>query len=185
MPPTALWPPGRPRWGRRGCGCGSPRMCAPCSSRLPAPPAHFNQRRSSCKAGADHQARWAGAWGGEGSELEVLEWGEEAVTCGGCGRGDASLRAHLDQVPLNYPSETVVQRSSTAHFHYGFPTVEPLSWYSNKPLFFSPARDATTPKKNVFESLLTALVQNTGDLFLLDHISGRWWCRCQWRLLYW
>ena len=37
-----------------------------------------------------------------------------------------------DQVPLNYPSETVVQPSPTAHFHYGFPTVEPLSWYSNK-----------------------------------------------------
>ena len=46
-------------------------------SRLPAPPAHFTQRRSSCKAGADHQARWGGAWGGEGSELEVLEWREE------------------------------------------------------------------------------------------------------------
>ena len=43
-----------------------------------------------------------------------------------------SLRAHLDQVPLKYPSETVVQPSSTAHFHYGFSTVEPLSWYSNK-----------------------------------------------------
>ena len=43
-----------------------------------------------------------------------------------------SIRAHLDQVPLNYPSETVVQPSSTAHFHYGFPTVEPLSWYSHK-----------------------------------------------------
>ena len=27
----------------------------------------------------DHQARWAGAWGGEGSELEVLEWREEDV----------------------------------------------------------------------------------------------------------
>ena len=25
------------------------------------PPTHFTQRRSSCKAGADHQARWAGA----------------------------------------------------------------------------------------------------------------------------
>ena len=48
-------------------------------SRLPAPPAHFTQRRSSCKAGADYQARWAGAWGGEGSELEVLEWREEDV----------------------------------------------------------------------------------------------------------
>ena len=39
-------------------------MCAP--FRLPAPPAHFTQRRSTCKAGADHQARWAGAWGGLG-----------------------------------------------------------------------------------------------------------------------
>ena len=52
-------------------------MCTP--SRLPTPPAHFTQRRSSCNAGADHQARWAGAWGGEGSELEVLEWREEDV----------------------------------------------------------------------------------------------------------
>ena len=43
-----------------------------------------------------------------------------------------ALRAHLDQVPLNYSSETVVQPSSTAHVHYGLPTVEPLSWYSNK-----------------------------------------------------
>ena len=34
-----------------------------------------------------------------------------------------TLRAHLDQVPLNYPSETVVQPSSTAHFHYSFPTI--------------------------------------------------------------
>ena len=42
-------------------------------SRLPAPPAHFTQRPSSCKAGADHQARWVWARGGEGSELEVLE----------------------------------------------------------------------------------------------------------------
>ena len=41
-----------------------------------------------------------------------------------------ALGAHLDQVPLNYPSETVVQPSSTAHFHYGFPAGEPLSWYS-------------------------------------------------------
>ena len=50
-------------------------MCTP--SCLAAPPAHFTQRRSSCKAGADHQARWAGAWGGEGSKLEVLEWWED------------------------------------------------------------------------------------------------------------
>ena len=42
-------------------------------SRLPAPPAHLIQRRSSRKAGADHQARWAGPWGGKGSGLEVLE----------------------------------------------------------------------------------------------------------------
>ena len=46
-------------------------MCTP--SRLPAPPAHFTQRQSSCKAGADHQARWVGAPGGEGSVLGVLE----------------------------------------------------------------------------------------------------------------
>ena len=64
----------------------------------------------------------------------------------------ASLRAHLDQVPLNYPSETVVQPSSTAHFHYGFPTVEPLSWYSNKLLssnlktaIFQPCKRCHTP----------------------------------------
>ena len=50
-------------------------MCTP--SRLPAPPAHFTQRRSSCKAEADHQAGWAGAWEAEGSEPEVLEWREE------------------------------------------------------------------------------------------------------------
>ena len=46
-------------------------MCNP--SCLPAPPAHFIQRRSSRKAGADHQARWAGPWGVEGSGLEILE----------------------------------------------------------------------------------------------------------------
>ena len=58
----------------------SPKVCTMCTpSRLTAPQAHFTQRRSSCKAGADHQARWAGAWGGEGSELEVLEWREEDV----------------------------------------------------------------------------------------------------------
>ena len=81
MPPAAWWHLGRPRWGSRGCGRGSPGRCAPCPPplRLPAPLAHFTQRRSSCKAGADHQARWAGAWGGEGSELEVLEWREEDV----------------------------------------------------------------------------------------------------------
>ena len=58
----------------------SSKVCTMCTpSRLPAPPAHFTQRRSSCKAGADHQASWAGAWGREGSELEVLEWREENV----------------------------------------------------------------------------------------------------------
>ena len=63
-----------------------------------------------------------------------------------------TLRAHLDQVPLNYPSETVVQPSSTANFHYGFPTVEPLSWYSNKLLssnlktaIFQPCKRCHTP----------------------------------------
>ena len=52
----------------------SSKVCTLCTpSCLPAPPAHFTQRRSSCKAGADHQARWAGAWGGEGSVPGVLE----------------------------------------------------------------------------------------------------------------
>ena len=67
-------------------------------------------------------------------------------------RRASSLRAHLDQVPLNYPSEAVVQPSSTAHFHYGFPTVEPLSWYSNKLLssnlktaIFQPCKRCHTP----------------------------------------
>ena len=46
-------------------------MCTP--SCLPAPPVHFTQRSSSCRAGGDHQARWAGAWGGEGSVPGVLE----------------------------------------------------------------------------------------------------------------
>ena len=46
-------------------------MCTP--SCLPAHLAHFTQRRSSCKAGADHQARWVGAWGGGGSVSGVLE----------------------------------------------------------------------------------------------------------------
>ena len=59
----------------------SSKVCTMCTpSRLPAPPAHFTQQQSSCKAGADHQARWAGArGGGGGSELEVLEWQQEDV----------------------------------------------------------------------------------------------------------
>ena len=65
-----------------------------------------------------------------------------------------ALRAHLDQVPYNYPSETVVQPSSTTHFHYGFPTVEPLSWYSNK-LLSSNLKTAIYQPCNVFENLLT------------------------------
>ena len=61
MPPAAWWPPGRPRWGWRGCGCGSPRRCAPCAPLL-ASATHFTARQSSRKARADHQAMWAGAW---------------------------------------------------------------------------------------------------------------------------
>ena len=58
----------------------SSKVCTMCTpSGLPARPAHFTQQRSSCKAGTDHQAKWAGAWGGKGSELEVLEWREEDV----------------------------------------------------------------------------------------------------------
>ena len=65
-------------------------------------------------------------WGGGGVHVADDDSGGEH------GNLAVSLRAHLDQVPLDYPSETVVQPSSTAHFHYGFPTVESLSWYSNK-----------------------------------------------------
>ena len=78
-------------------------MCTP--SRLPAPPAHFTQRQSSCRAGADHQVRWAGARGGEGSKLEVLErcwrglcvqdvyrWRREPeARCRSWGEGDADM----------------------------------------------------------------------------------------------
>ena len=52
----------------------SSKICTMCTpSCLPAHPAHFLQQQSSCKVGADHQARWAGAWGGEGSVPGVLE----------------------------------------------------------------------------------------------------------------
>ena len=58
----------------------SSKVCTMCTpSCLPAPPAHFTQRQSSCRAGADHQARWAGAWGGEGSVPGVLERRGEEV----------------------------------------------------------------------------------------------------------
>ena len=60
-------------------------ICTP--QRLPAPPAHFTQRRNSRTAGGDHQARWAGARGGEASELEVLE-----RRCRGLAVGDAYRR---------------------------------------------------------------------------------------------
>ena len=52
----------------------SSKVCTICTpSRLFAFLAHFTQRQSSCKAGADHQARWEGARGGEGSVPGVLE----------------------------------------------------------------------------------------------------------------
>ena len=52
-------------------------MCTP--SCLPAPRAQFGQRPSSCRAGGDHQARWAGARGGEGPVPGVLERRGEEV----------------------------------------------------------------------------------------------------------
>ena len=62
----------------------SSRVCTMCTpSCLPAPPAHFTQRRSSCRAGGDHQARPAGAWGGGG----VRAGGPGAA---GGGRGPAA-----------------------------------------------------------------------------------------------
>ena len=52
----------------------SSKVCTMCTpSRLPAPPAHFTQRRSSCNVGAEHQASWAEAWGENGSALGILE----------------------------------------------------------------------------------------------------------------
>ena len=58
----------------------SSKVCTMCTpSCLPAPPAHFTQRRTSCRAGGDHQARWAGARGGEGSVPGVLEGRGEDV----------------------------------------------------------------------------------------------------------
>ena len=59
---------------KEGFPCLSSKVCTMCTpSCLPAPPAHFTQQRSSRRAGVDHQARWAAAWGGESSELVVLE----------------------------------------------------------------------------------------------------------------
>ena len=57
----------------------SSKVCTMCTpSCLPVPPAHFTQRRSSCRAGGDHQARWAGARGGEGSvPVVVVRRGED------------------------------------------------------------------------------------------------------------
>ena len=61
----------------------SSKVCTMCTPfRLPAPPAQFTQRRSSGKAGADHQARWTGAWRVAGCKLEFLEWREEDVDMG-------------------------------------------------------------------------------------------------------
>ena len=52
----------------------SSKVCTMCTpSCLSALPAHFTQRQRSCKAWGDRQARWAGAWGGEGSVPGVLE----------------------------------------------------------------------------------------------------------------
>ena len=43
----------------------SSKVCTMCTpSCLLAPPAHFTQRWSSCRAGGDHQAWWAGVRGG-------------------------------------------------------------------------------------------------------------------------
>ena len=102
MPPAARRPQGlagmRVRISSKVC-----TMCTP--SRLPAPPAHFTQRRSSRRAGADHQARWRGARGGQSSELEVLErrWrglgvhdaygrrGEREARCCSWGEGNGDM----------------------------------------------------------------------------------------------
>ena len=71
------------------------KVCTKCTlSRLPAPSAHFTQRQSSRKVGADHHGRWAGAWGGEGSELEVLkgQWGGQGLEDSYGRRGEREAR---------------------------------------------------------------------------------------------
>ena len=68
----------------------SSKVCTMCTpTRLLAPPAHFTQRQSSCKAGADHQARWAGARGGRSPSSRSWSGGGRTWTCGGGGNGDA------------------------------------------------------------------------------------------------
>ena len=58
-------------------------MCTP--SRLPAPPAYFTKRRSSRRAGGDHQARCAGA-GGWGRAPSLRSWSR------GCGSSRWRMR---------------------------------------------------------------------------------------------
>ena len=57
----------------------SSKVCTMCTpSCLPAPPANFTQRPSFCRAGGDHQVRWAGARVGEGSvPVVVVRRGED------------------------------------------------------------------------------------------------------------
>ena len=78
-------------------------MCT--ASRLLDPPAHFTQRWSSRRAGAEQYARWAAVRGGGSSELQVLErwwrglgvgyayrWSEEREALRrSCVEGDADM----------------------------------------------------------------------------------------------
>ena len=121
----------------------------------PSHPGHMDRvaatMPSQAHAGAAQEAPDIGQW--EGQDVPLVRPSSCNVKGGiRSSRRYLPLRAHLDQVPSNYPSETVVQLSSTAHFHYGFPTVEPLSRYSNKLLssnlktaIFQPCKRCHTP----------------------------------------
>ena len=107
MPPVAWRPPGRPRWGWRGCGCGTARRCAPCAPllafRLPRPTSPSDTAPARREQNARRGGR--GPWGGEGSELDVLErWrfgpgvedaygrpGEREARCCWWGEGDVDM----------------------------------------------------------------------------------------------
>ena len=73
--PSAAWrPPGRCCRGRRGSGRRCPGRCGGggAAHTCPLPPVRFTKRRSSRRAGADHQANWAAGRGGGGGRAASL-----------------------------------------------------------------------------------------------------------------
>ena len=91
MPPAARWPPRRARWGRRGCGCGPPRRCAPCAPHLafPLPRPTSPSGRAPAKRGQTTRRGRQGPGGGRGPSSRPWSGGRRTWTCGGGGRGGA------------------------------------------------------------------------------------------------